>query len=519
MTILLGCSISEAVCGVWIARSHRNTVVPTGGIEPEDPTASSIRFATPPAGVPLRTEFPDAVSDPQIDLVVVGESSAEGVPYNRWVSIGKIIAWKLEQAIPGRHVRLDVVARSGDTLERQHQALSNIQRRPEILLIYCGHNEFYSRLWWARNLDHYHVQKSPAAWSFLDKQMSECSAVCALIRETSDRCRIAIPPDANTGRHLVDVANYTATEYRLLLSDFRRRLNELALYAKQVGAIPILISPPGNDRDFEPNRSFLPPSTPAPERARFERDFLAVQALETNKPRDAIAGYRGLIAAQPCFAESHYRLGRLLEDAGDWDEAYREYVAAHDLDGMPMRCLSPFQAVYREVADAHGCLLIDGQAYFHAIGRHGLLDDALFQDAMHPSLRGQIALAQAVLVALHARHAFGWPLGSPIPHVDPTECASHFGIGKDTWRMMALWRRGFNDLTWPLRYDPSLRLKKREAAAASVALLANGATPDSLGFANVGIPAAVPVVPDIGSNRGPVERPADVDIMPCIGGH
>ena len=77
------------------------------------------------------------------------------MPYNRWVSIGKIVAWKLREAIPGRPIRLNVIARAGDTLEMQHKLLSNLQRRPDLLIIYCGHNEFYSRLWWARNIDHY----------------------------------------------------------------------------------------------------------------------------------------------------------------------------------------------------------------------------------------------------------------------------------------------------------------------------------------------------------------------------
>ena len=104
------------------------------------------------------------------------------------------------------------------------------------------------------------------------------------------------------------------------------------------------------------------------------------------------------LARQPGFAETHYRLATLLRKAGEWDEAYRHFIAARDCDGYPMRCLTRFQEVYREVASRHDCIYIDGQSYFHAIGRNGLLDDELFQDAMHPSLRGQIALAQAVLL-------------------------------------------------------------------------------------------------------------------------
>ena len=87
-----------------------------------------------------------------------------------------------------------------------------------------------------------------------------------------------------------------------------------------------------------------------------------------------------------------------------------------------MCCLTSFQDAYREVAARHACVLIDGQAYFHKVGRQYQLDDDLFQDIMHPSLRGFIALSQAVLQALAARHAFGWPQDVPAPVIDPAAC-------------------------------------------------------------------------------------------------
>ena len=146
------------------------------------------------------------------------------------------------------------------------------------------------------------------------------------------------------------------------------------------------------------------------------------------------------------------------------------------------------------MAARHHCILIDGQSYFHAIGRHGLLDDELFQDAMHPSLRGQIALAQAVLVALHARRAFGWPRDSAVPMIDPAECAAHFGIDKAGWHRIALWWKGFNELISPLRYDKNLRLRKREEGIAAAARIDAGTAPEAAGLPNVGIPTAVPVV-------------------------
>ena len=167
----------------------------------------------------------------------------------------------------------------------------------------------------------------------------------------------------------------------------------------------MLVVPPSNDAGFDPNRSFLPAETTRAEREAFARDFLFARRSEDSEPARAIKLYRTLLDRQPGFAETHYRLGLLLDHAGAWDEAYRHFVAARDFDGLPMRCLSSFQQVYRDVAAKHQCILVDGQALFHAIGPHGLLDDHLFHDAMHPSLLGHIALAQGIVDALYARRA------------------------------------------------------------------------------------------------------------------
>jgi tetratricopeptide (TPR) repeat protein len=498
IALLSGLALSEVVCAAWLSWSRRDTAVPVGGLEPGKKLESAkgsepaLRFSQPFWGTDLRTNFPDPPGDREIDLIVLGESSAQGVPYDRWLSIGKIVAWKLQEAIPNRPIRLNVIARAGDTLEAQHKLLSNIQRRPDLLIVYCGHNEFYSRLWWARNIDHYVTDERPTHWEIAVEKLERFSPLCTLVRESADKCRIAIPPPSDTGRELVDVPSYTAIEYTGILTDFRRRLEEMVSYAERVGALPVLILPPGNDSGFEPNRSFLPPSTPRAEREAFAREFRAAKEREGVDAEAAIEHYRALIARQPCFAETHFRLGQLFERAGRWDDAYREYAAARDLDGMPMRCPSAFQQVYRDVADRHGCILVDGQSYFHAIGRHGLLDDELFQDAMHPSLRGQIALAQAVLVALRDRRAFGWTDNSAIPIVDPAECVTRFGIDKSGWHRIALWSKGFNELTSPLRYDATLRLQKRQAGIVAAAKIEAGVDPNSVGLPNVGIPAAVP---------------------------
>ncbi|MBX6315640.1 MAG: hypothetical protein IRY99_22410, partial [Isosphaeraceae bacterium] len=492
VSLLFGLALAEAIAALWQARTHRATVLPVGGLDRAEQARPSRRYPDPSEEIQLPEEFPDPPDDEEVDLVVLGESSAEGVPYNAWLSIGAIVAWQLEEAIPGRRVHLKVLASSGETLERQQRKLAELDRRPDALIIYCGHNEFSSRFPWSRDWAYYLDEQVPSAWDRFVERVERTSPLCRLIREQADKCRIAIPPPPQGHRALVDIPVYTPSEYAALLADFQRRLETIVAYAERIGALPILILPPANDSGFEPNRSFLPARTPRAERAAFARDFQAARRLEATDPARAIAQYRALLARQPGFAETHYRLARLLERQGAWEEVYRHDLAARDLDGLPMRCPTPFQEAYRAVASRHDSIFIDGQAYFHAIGRHGLLDDHLFHDGIHPSLRGQIALAQAVLRALWARRAFGWPSGSPAPTLDPARLAARFGLGPEQWRAVCLWGIMFYDLTAPVHYDPSARRAKQAAFASAARRIAAGQAPEAVGLPNIGLPAAVP---------------------------
>lgn len=507
VSVLLGMFAAEAV--VFLRENHRTRLPILAGATDEPVTRENpigrVPLGSEPVG--LRERFPDETGDSAVDLVVMGESSAEGVPFQKWLSVGGLVKWQLEKSIARLNVRLTILARSGDTLANQHEALAALKRRPDILIVYCGHNEFSSRFFALRDLPYYFLDQRPSAWDRFVEGAERVSPVCGLIRRSADRCRIALPPPP-IERALVDVPVFTPAEYSQILEDFRERLEAIVSYANDLGTLVILISPPGNDADFEPNRSFLPAATPLGERDAFRRAFVEVRQSESVEPAASSRRYRELLLRQPGFAETHYRLATLLRNAGEWDESYQHFRLARDLDGYPMRCLSAFQEVYGEVAARHDCIFIDGQSYFHAIGRNGLLDDELFQDAMHPSLRGQIALAQAVLFAIAARRAFGWPGDLPAHVVDPSACARHFGLGKDTWEHAARWASGFYALVGRLRYDSSERSRRIDAGALAADQILAGSPPEAVGLPNVGIPKAVPLVSGEGRSAAEKKRTA-----------
>jgi hypothetical protein len=419
-------------------------------------------------------------------LVVLGVSSGLGFWCRAWLSIGRLVAWGLERAMPSRRVHAEILAHEGDTLEDQHLALARLSRRPDAVIVYCGHNEFDRRYPPAREVGHYRDRTAPLAPWDLDARLGLISPLCALIRKAADRHRVGIPPTPFDHRPLVDVPVFTEAEFAEHRAGFRRRLEAIVSDCERLGALPVLVVPPGNDADFEPNRSYLEPGASREEREVFARMFLAVRGQEAADPAGCLARYAELLAHHPSFAEAHFRLARLLERAGRWQEAYEHYVAARDRDGYPIRSPIALQEAYREVARRHDSLLIDGQELFHEAGEHGLLDDRLFHDAMHPSVLGHITLAQGVLRGLHARRAFGWPGDAP-PRLDPAECATHFGLDARAWQ--ALCERGamFYHGVASSRYDPSERSAKREAFRDAARKIAGGTPPEDVGLPNIGI--------------------------------
>jgi lysophospholipase L1-like esterase len=493
-SLLVAVVLAEAGSAAWQFQRLLRSPVPVGGLRPNEEQNQVSGLFSREIMPELPTRFTDPPGDRTIDVVVLGESSAFGVPFEKWLSPGKIVAWQLEKAVPSRPIRLSILARSGDTLEGQHGALAKLAHRPDLLIVYCGHNEFSSRLYWRRNRRYYADTKEAVTIESRFDRLLAISAVCRLIYAERQKCLISIPPLADGRRALIDAPAYSQVEYAALLADFQARLDAIVGYAQSVGSLVVLIMPAGNDAGFDPNRSSLPEETPKARRDAFARAVIHARRLEAGDPAAALAEYRALVAAQPGFAEVHYRLARLLEQAGRWDEAYEHYALARDRDGYPERILTEFQMAYREVAARRDCILIDGQAYFHALGQHGLLGDDLFQDAMHPSLRGQLALAQAVLHVLKDRGAFGWPSEYPAPIIDPAECALHFGIGPRDWAHVCGWSASFNAMVGSFRYESSQRHDQFERYLQAKLRIDAGVAPESLGLPNIGIPRPVPLL-------------------------
>jgi hypothetical protein len=479
---LVGLEAGAALRLRWLHRS------------PEPP---SMRTEAAKAPLHLPTGFQPEVSGPAsqaLRILVIGESSARGDPYDPWLSVGQILGWQLERVFPGRPVQVEMWAEGGVSLESMHQKLADLTYRPDILLLFAGHNEFQARYQWARYPPYYlDVHPRRPETSLVDLVLRS-SPYCRLILETLDRQLIDATPVQVAAPQVVDVPVCTEEEKAAIVSDFHRRVEAIATYCDVIGSLPLFIIPASNDGDYDPNRSILPAATPRAEREAFARQFARARAMEQTEPAKALAAFRALVDRYPGFAETHYRMARLLEQSEAWDEARRHFVRARELDAMPMRCPEVFRQVFRDVAARHPrMVLVDSASVLGALSPHGILDDHLYHDAQHPTFRGYLALAQDLLNQLHDRQALDWPAAVTAPIVDPDECASHFQLDRSRWAHVCYRSWWFYGATALMRHDPTERRQRSGAYSRAEKLILAGTPPEQTGITGFGVhPAGLP---------------------------
>ena len=433
-------------------------------------------------------------------IVVLGGSSALGEPFRPWLSVGQIVAWQLQRAVPTRRFELDILAFLGDSLEQQHKKFSAITRRPDAVIIYSGHNEFTARF--EENRDYSLAEEPQLRLLQSAYRLSLHSRFCRLVYELVSKNRLDSPPLMNGRHQLIDPPLCSPSETAEVLADFTARLEALVGQCERIGALPILIIPPANEADYEPGRSILPPTVSGTERDRLVREFLEARGVEGTNPAIGQSLYRGILDRHPGFAEAHYRLGRLLEHAGLTDEARRHFSEALENDGLPNRCPRAFREVYRQVATRHPvCILIDGRDELMAASPTGLLDDHVIEDTHHPNLKGQVALASSVLRELRSRPVLGDESPIDLP-LDMAACLEQFQM--DAARLATACERTsvHYERVSGYRYDATERLEKSRRYAEAARRLRAGSAPDDVGLPglDLGRGVALPAWP-----RSPVE--------------
>lgn len=366
--------------------------------------ACSLILSFPPNVTPLT--FPEHLPQPHdnnLHIASTGGSTSLGWPWHPHYSISRVAEWQLNRllnsvrnsstagpphvdAVPRyRNAIVHNVAQAGDSLKLDIAQLHRLPVKPDVLMVCTGHNEVYheidSQLRVSGNV-------VPAVDRFLNWSPTFCLIDKVMTERISVLWRIV-----QRERGLVDDPYLTDDQRKQRLNVFTDRLRALSQYCQRQNILLIWFIPAGSESTCPPNRSTIRTHNHS------ARDLVAVRAhqqaalLEQQQAWiQAAEVYRLVLSDHPDMAEFHFRRGHCLLHMNQPEAAAVSFQRALETDAFPVRAQADHRDAVAQVAREYGNVTIDTAAILRRMTPHGILDDSVIMDDVHPSLRGVFAL-------------------------------------------------------------------------------------------------------------------------------
>ncbi len=341
----------------------------------------------------------------ELHVAFVGESTMAGFPYRKF-GIPKVVGWQLEQMYPNRKVVLDDLSAVGLNLRTALKRLNTLTVRPQLLLLYSGHNEFfYDVEELATDLD--------TPWERFDGLL-EWSPLFRMLDQRISRHIGVQELEAQGARSLVDrpIASPEACEKRL--ARFGGQLEQLASWCERLKIDELWFVPAGSEADYAPNRSWLNPPATVFQRAQIESLAQEGRSLQdAGRWHEAVDKYRDAVLRYPGFAEFDFQLAECLMHEGKRAEAALCYSRALESDGLPVRMTAPWRQMVAAVAGRYEIPFLDADDVLRPHTKAGILDRSVFLDYVHPNLRAYYHLGMAAIERLGSDKPWLQQVGPP----------------------------------------------------------------------------------------------------------
>ena len=351
--------------------------------------------------------------------------------------------------IPPRSGGLNL-AIGGQNLREAINELHTLEARPDLLLVYSGHNEYY------RNMQEV-ASTGTSPFAVFDRSLARSPTFSLVYRQLSQRpafYSMKFGCAEFVARHIA-----TPDVYERRIIRFLRQLQQLAGFCRDEQIATIWFVPAASESGWDPNRS-IPDGSPSDAVKRpIEQTHSRARKREAAEDWQAAAAlYRQILNGHSGFSEAHYRLGECLMKLDQSQSAAGHFRKALDFDGHPIRANADYRDAVRKVAQANEITLIDAGDILRRQTEHGILDRSMFHDNVHPTLRAFFLLGIAATHELNAE-PFTIRFGTPaeLPTADFGESITDAGINRED--LALAYRRVAFGVRWMTRwrFDPSQR--------------------------------------------------------------
>jgi lysophospholipase L1-like esterase len=307
-------------------------------------------------------------------VFVLGESSAAGFPYPRNGTFSRVLRDALRDVLPTDSVEVvNVGIAATNSYTMLDLANDVIAERPDAVLIYGGHNEYYGALGVGSSV---RIAGSPALVRLYVQALHWRTVV--LLRSIIGSMRHALAHHAPDD---VTVASFMETVVR----DQRIALGSPRFIA--------------GEQQFDANLRLLLGHF------RNSRIPVFIGSLASNlrdQPPLASEGNAEPAGADAVFHDASAALAR-----GDTTAARTGFVKARDLDMVRFRAPSSFNGIIRAAAEAHGAVYVPVAEAFDSVAPGHLPGRELFLEHVHPTRSGYVLMASTFYQSLRAAHFLG----------------------------------------------------------------------------------------------------------------
>jgi len=328
--------------------------------------------------------FRKVKSDSTLRIVVQGASTALGVPYMHGGSFPAMLEQRLRLSCPGKEVEVintAITAVNSYTLLDLADEIALI--RPDAVIIYTGHNEYYGAL----GVGSTQLLTKGQGIKYLYMVLDDLRLVQLLrnFQKSLDHRRSGdalLQPDKTLMERMVARQSIPLGSelYYAGIRQFSRNMQKL-IHIYQNHHIPVVIGTiVCNLKDLAP---FVSEGT-NPDTVTLLRD------------EDILK----LAAAEPMNARAQYLAGKVHLMNHDSCEAKKLFLLARDLDQLRFRAPGEINRIIRGYKGKEGIIVVDLDSVFAAASPGGITGKELITEHVHPNIRGYFLMADAFYNAL-----------------------------------------------------------------------------------------------------------------------
>ena len=342
-------------------------------------------------------------------IFVLGESTGLGYPYSVNGSFHRMLLYRLNRAFPNKKIEilnLSITGINSYTLRSFTNQI--VMMNPDAIMIYAGHNEYYGALGVASN-QRLGLNRNIINASIYLKRFRVVQLAFNITRKVKT---VVFPKikHQNMGmmQEMADKQQvvFGSKTFKLGLKQFEMNMDEM-LKIYNTYNIPVYLSNiVSNEKGLKPFISKLNVST---DTAKFMVEYKA--GLDAFNKKDFNTSFVKLLAVNKIdstYAMNNFLLGEMYYEKGDFADAHRYYSNAKEMDALRFRAPDAINTIIDSFCHKYSNIhFVDSKKKFIANSDHGILDNKLFVEHLHPTLLGYFLISDAFYDVLLNTKIFG----------------------------------------------------------------------------------------------------------------